>query len=204
MAGPWSPACRPRRRSGCGSRPTPRTPTPSSWSQAPPACRQRSRTPERCPSRSRCGPPPPPSRPTGTWARPWRASRPSPIPAQEPLSLAVDATTSDHRWSATPAQPTLDLPPGASVDVPLDIRIGPDIADQPVRVSVRVRDSTGAQATGAFEIATRPVDRGGGPAAGMDRARGPAGWSQRGLDRPRRRPRSRPSTRNARHSCMTA
>jgi hypothetical protein len=73
----------------------------------------------------------------------------------EPIRVSVDAVTSDHRWTATPARPSIDVTAAGTIDVPLDIRVGPDaVADQPVRISVRVRAVDGAQVTGSVEIAT--------------------------------------------------
>ena len=73
--------------------------------------------------------------------------------AARPLSLTLDTATSDHRWSALPAQSVIEVPPGGSVDVALDIRVLPDVAaDQAVRITARVRDADGAQATGAVEV----------------------------------------------------
>ncbi|MET0773251.1 MAG: hypothetical protein ABWZ82_09220 [Candidatus Limnocylindrales bacterium] len=82
----------------------------------------------------------------------------------EPMSLKVDTATSDHRWSAIPGEPTVEIPAGGAVEVALDIRILPDAAaDQPVRISVRARDADGAQATGAVEVATDPSIEAVGP-----------------------------------------
>lgn len=71
----------------------------------------------------------------------------------DPLSLAIDTMSSDRRWSAIPEVDTVEVPAGASVDVALDIRVLPDAAaDQPVRVSVRARDASGAQVTGSVDV----------------------------------------------------
>lgn len=79
------------------------------------------------------------------------------------LALSIDTATSDHRWTATPASDRVGIAAGATLDVPLDIRVGPDVpTGRHVRISVRVRDANGAQVTGATEVATdgtiEPVD----------------------------------------------
>jgi len=71
------------------------------------------------------------------------------------LVLTIDTAVSDHRWTATPASDSVAVAAGATLDVPLDIRVGPDApADEHVRISVRVRDARGAQVTGATEVAS--------------------------------------------------
>src|SRR5262249_4903817 len=72
--------------------------------------------------------------------------------------LDLDAVTSDVRWTATLAQPTVSLAPGASTTVGVDLVVPPDAwANVPVRVSVRARDGSGAQATGHVEITPGPL-----------------------------------------------
>jgi hypothetical protein len=81
----------------------------------------------------------------------------------EPLELAIDTLTSHFAWTATPARDRVTVGPGETLDVPVAIVAQPYAwADEPVRISVRVRDGAGAQAT-AFTLITprhdaEPVD----------------------------------------------
>ena len=69
------------------------------------------------------------------------------------LTLTLDAVTSHDAWTATPAQPTVAVAPGATAIVPVSVLVGPDAwVGVPVRVTARVRDAAGAQATAFTEI----------------------------------------------------
>ncbi|MBX3030830.1 MAG: VWA domain-containing protein [Chloroflexi bacterium] len=68
------------------------------------------------------------------------------------LTLSLDLATSSRHWSAAPATSDIDIPPGASLDVPVTIRILPDApADTPVRITLRARDASGRSVTGALD-----------------------------------------------------
>ena len=71
--------------------------------------------------------------------------------------LTLDWATSDPDWSVELAQDQVDLAAGATVDVPVTIRILSDAAvDDAVRLTVRARDAAGGQTTGWTDIASDP------------------------------------------------
>ncbi len=62
--------------------------------------------------------------------------------------LSLDAVTSHYAWTVHLDQTSVSLAAGATVTVPVTIDVLPDAwADIPVRITVRARDSAGAQAT---------------------------------------------------------
>ena len=68
--------------------------------------------------------------------------------------LTLDTLTSQGGWTADLAQTNVTVPAGGSVTVPLTIHAQPDAwADEPVRISVRARDASGAQQTTSVDIA---------------------------------------------------
>lgn len=70
-----------------------------------------------------------------------------------PLTLELETATSDHRWSAVPAESNIALGPGETQVVALDIEVPPDAwGGQPVVISVRAFDGSGAQAETMVEI----------------------------------------------------
>ena len=67
-------------------------------------------------------------------------------------TLTLDAVTSHYAWTAGLASTSVSVSPGQSVVVPVSIDVLPDAwADIPVRITVRARDASGAQATGYAE-----------------------------------------------------
>ena len=67
--------------------------------------------------------------------------------------LTLDALTSHFAWSVDLGQTTVSVPAGGSVTVPVTIHALADAwADEPVRISVRARDASGAQQTALVEI----------------------------------------------------
>jgi von Willebrand factor type A domain len=70
-----------------------------------------------------------------------------------PETLDLDAVTSHYAWSASLGQGQVQVAAGATVSVPMSVDIQPDAwAGDPVRISVRARDATGAQAIGHVEV----------------------------------------------------
>ena len=68
-------------------------------------------------------------------------------------NLTLDALTSHFAWSVELGQTTVSVPAGGSVTVPLTIHALADAwADEPVRISVRAMDGSGAQQTASVEI----------------------------------------------------
>ena len=67
--------------------------------------------------------------------------------------LTLDAVTSHYAWTPGIGRTSVVVSAGTSVDVPISVAILPDAwADLPVRISVRARDATGAQATAFAQI----------------------------------------------------
>jgi Mg-chelatase subunit ChlD len=67
--------------------------------------------------------------------------------------LALDAVTSDQRWTVSLSQDHVTVAAGATATVPLTVNVPSDAwADAPVRISVRGADSSGAQATGFANV----------------------------------------------------
>ncbi len=74
----------------------------------------------------------------------------------ESLTVTLDGTTSDTAWTVALAQDTVDVPAGASVDVPLSIAILPDaFADVATRITVRAAIDDGRLATASTVITPR-------------------------------------------------
>lgn len=68
-------------------------------------------------------------------------------------NLTLDSLTSHFAWSVELGQTTASVPAGGSVTVPLTVHALADAwADEPVRISVRVRDANGAQQMAAVDI----------------------------------------------------
>ena len=73
------------------------------------------------------------------------------------LSLDLEVLSSHYGWRARPETPTLDVPAGATREVPLRIDVRPDAwAGVPVRVSVAGRDAEGGLVTAATTLEARP------------------------------------------------
>jgi len=71
--------------------------------------------------------------------------------------LTLDWATSDPDWSIKLAETRVSLDAGASVDIPVTIRVLPDAAvDDAVRLTVRARDTAGGQVTGRIDMAAAP------------------------------------------------
>lgn len=69
------------------------------------------------------------------------------------LALSLDATTSDSHWRVELPEEGITLPAGGIIEVPLVIHAGADATrGVPVRVTLRARDTSGAQRTGFTEI----------------------------------------------------
>lgn len=76
--------------------------------------------------------------------------------AAEPISVTLEATTSDFRWQVSLSRAAVTLAPGARESVPLEIRVPRDAwADRPVRISARVRNGVDAQAETWQEVSIR-------------------------------------------------
>src|SRR5690606_10395775 len=71
-----------------------------------------------------------------------------------PVSLALDAVTSDRRWKLDIAPRTVALPAGGTVDARLDLTVPADAwADRPVRISLRARAEDSSFVQTATEVA---------------------------------------------------
>ena len=71
-----------------------------------------------------------------------------------PISASLEAVTSDFRWHVATESGVVELPPGGSLDVPVEIRAPADAwADFPVRISARLIDESGRQVETWQEIA---------------------------------------------------
>jgi hypothetical protein len=67
--------------------------------------------------------------------------------------LSLDAATSHYAWTLNLSQTTVTVDPGQTVTVPATLDVLPDAwAGIPVRVTVRARDTNGAQSTGFAEV----------------------------------------------------
>ena len=93
--------------------------------------------------------------------------------------LTLDAVTSHYAWTASLDQASVSVSPGTSVDVPVSVDVLPDAwADLPVRITVRARDASGAQATAFAEVTP---GRSSPPVAptrrGRSRMRSSVGWT---------------------------
>jgi hypothetical protein len=74
----------------------------------------------------------------------------------EQLALDLAAVTSHHAWEAGLGSPSVDVPAGAAVDVPVIVRIGKDAwADRAVRISVRATAADGRGTTATLEVTPR-------------------------------------------------
>ncbi len=72
-------------------------------------------------------------------------------------SLTLDWATSDPDWSLELAQDQVDLAAGATVQVPVTVKVLSDAAvDDAVRLTVRARDAAGGETTGAASVASDP------------------------------------------------
>jgi hypothetical protein len=70
-----------------------------------------------------------------------------------PLNASLEAVTSDFRWQVEAGQSDIAVPPGGSLDVPVEVRAPADAwADIAVRISVRIYDEAGRQAETWQEI----------------------------------------------------
>ncbi|MFV2064448.1 MAG: hypothetical protein ACC726_13205, partial [Chloroflexota bacterium] len=79
--------------------------------------------------------------------------------SSQALDLALEAVTSDPGWVARLEVETVTVPPEATLEVSLRVRVAPDAwADEPVRISVAARSSdTGFRSTYAIVDAARDV-----------------------------------------------
>jgi len=69
------------------------------------------------------------------------------------LEAELEAVTSDYRWTVALDQLMLMVPAGETLSVPVSVQVPADAwADRPVRISVRARDASGAQAETWKEI----------------------------------------------------
>ncbi len=72
------------------------------------------------------------------------------------VQLSLDSLSSHHAWVAVPERTEVSVPAGSTTAVPVTIRVPPDAwADIPVRLTVRARDTIGAQATAFVEVTPR-------------------------------------------------
>jgi len=70
--------------------------------------------------------------------------------------LALDPATSDPDWSVDLDLDRVQVEPGATIEVPVTIRVLPDAAiDGAVRLTIRARTGAGGQATGWTAVASR-------------------------------------------------
>ena len=70
--------------------------------------------------------------------------------------LDLDAVTSHAAWRAQPERAKLELGPGERVSIPLTLSVARDAwADRPVRITVRLRDQSGAQRTATADAVAR-------------------------------------------------
>ena len=110
----------------------------------------------------------------------------------EAEQLTLDAVSSDWAWQPRLTTSEVALAPGESTVVDLIVEILPDVpAEVPVQLSVRARNGAGDQATilgdlrrALWRAARRSRSR-------LHVGRSPVGWSERGLERVRRRGRRR-------------
>ncbi len=71
----------------------------------------------------------------------------------EPVTVELEAATSDHRWRASLDAVDTVVPAGGDVAVPLTVHVPTDAwADWPVRISARVVTAAGAQAESFTEV----------------------------------------------------
>jgi len=69
------------------------------------------------------------------------------------LDLTLDAVTSDPLVRLDLDQPTVRLEPGATLEVPLTLRLQPDLPrDHPIRLTVRAMGADGSQRTASAEV----------------------------------------------------
>lgn len=70
-----------------------------------------------------------------------------------PLTVELDAATSDLRWRAHLERSTVTIPPGGRETVPLTLRVPPDAwADTRVRISARAGDASGSHVVAHAEV----------------------------------------------------
>lgn len=70
-----------------------------------------------------------------------------------PQALQLEAAVSDHRWAVNFGRDKLTLASGAETVVPMDVVVPADVwADQPIRISARAIDATGAQSETFVEM----------------------------------------------------
>jgi hypothetical protein len=75
-----------------------------------------------------------------------------------PLELMLEAASSHGRWAVELPDAPAVVEAGATVELPLTIAVADDASsDVPVRVTVRARDASGAQATAFTEIVPTPT-----------------------------------------------